>query len=162
MGWTTLNLISTVGAYIIAVAVLLFVLNVILSWTRGPHAGPNPWGGASLEWATTSPPPPYNFAHIPVVESRSPLWDGGGSLPVATGLRVDERETLLTTVIDAIPDLRDPSPRETIWPLIAALATTVLFIGSIFTPWAVVWGAIPVSIALTVWFWPKPREPEAQ
>jgi cytochrome c oxidase subunit 1 len=159
MGWGTLNFLSTVGAFIIAVAVLLFVLNMILSWSRGVHAGPDPWGGPSLEWATTSPPPPYNFAHIPIVSSRSPLWDAQGSLPVASGLKVDERENLLTTVIDAEADLREPSPGPTIWPLIAGLATTVLFIGSIFTPWAIVYGSIPVAIALILWFWPKRKEP---
>ena len=51
--------------------------------------------------------------------------------------------------------MRDPSPTPSIWPLLAALATTGLFIWSIFSPWALVWGAIPVGIALTLWFWPK-------
>ena len=60
-------------------------------------AGPNPWGAPSLEWATSSPPPVYNFAHIPVVESSTPLWDSEGELPVVSGLRVDEKEILLTT-----------------------------------------------------------------
>ncbi|MFD1612476.1 cytochrome c oxidase subunit I [Sphingomonas tabacisoli] len=159
MGWGTLNFVSTVGAFIIAVAVLLFVLNVVLSWSRGVHAGPNPWGGASLEWATTSPPPPYNFAHIPIVSSRTPLWDAEGALPVASGLKVDERETVLTTVIDAEPDIREPAPGPTIWPFVSAIFTTALFIGSIFTPWAIVWGSIPVAIALVFWFWPKAKEP---
>jgi cytochrome c oxidase subunit 1 len=160
MGWMTLNLLSTIGAYIVAIAVLLFVINALKSWVVGEHAGPNPWGAPSLEWATASPPPPYNFAHIPVVESRSPLWDNQGkALPVVTGLRVDERELLLTTEIDAHPDMREPSAMPTLWPLIAALATTVLFVGSIFTPWAVVYGAIPVAAALIIWFWPKSKEP---
>jgi cytochrome c oxidase subunit 1 len=72
---------------------------------------------------------------------------------------VDERETLLTTVIDATPDLREPSPGPTIWPFVSAIFTTILFIGSIFTPWAIVWGSIPVAIALVFWFWPKAKEP---
>jgi cytochrome c oxidase subunit 1 len=97
-----------------------------------------------------------------VVSSRTPLWDEPGALPVITGLRVDDRETLLTTAIDAIPDLREPSPLPTIWPLIAGLATTALFVGSIFTPWAVAWGSIPVAIALIIWFWPKSGEPSEE
>jgi cytochrome c oxidase subunit 1 len=161
MGWDMLNLASTVGAFIIAAGLLVFLLNGLKS-LRGAVAGANPWGGATLEWATSSPPPPYNFAHIPVVSSLTPLWDEKGALPVATGLRVDDRETLLTTVIDAEPDLREASPTPTIWPLLAALATTALFIGSIFTPWAVVWGAIPVAIALIAWFWPKSHEPSEE
>jgi cytochrome c oxidase subunit I len=159
MGWDMLNLVSTVGAFIVALAVLLFVLNVAKSWRAGQPAGRNPWGAATLEWATTSPPQPYNFPHIPVVESRTPLWDQGEKMPVMTGLRVDERETLLTTIIDARADLREPSPEPSIWPLIAALFTTILFVASIFTPWAVVYGAVPVAIALIAWFWPKPGEP---
>lgn len=90
------------------------------------------------------------------------MWDADASLPVVTGLRVDERETLLTTVIDAEPDLREPSPEPTIWPLLAGLSTTAMFIGSIFTPWAVVWGAIPVAIALIIWFWPKSGDPSEE
>src|SRR5205085_7079613 len=106
-------------------------------------APPNPWGAASLEWATSSPPPSYNFAHIPVVESRTPLWDAGGELPVVTGLRVDDKEMLLTTVVAAAPELREPVPEPSLWPLIAAIAVGVLFVSSIFSPWAVVFGAIP-------------------
>jgi cytochrome c oxidase subunit 1 len=156
MGWDVLNLVSTIGAFGIAVAVLLFLANVFTSYWKGAPAGPNPWGGTSLEWATTSPPPPYNFAHVPVVESRTPLWDAdGGPLPVMTGLRVDQRETLSTTLIDAEPDIREASAEPSIWPLLAAIATSVLFVGSVFTPWAVVWGSIPVIIALVAWFWPK-------
>jgi cytochrome c oxidase subunit I+III len=79
------------------------------------------------------------------------------------GLSAEKRELLLTTVIDAMPDLRDLSPVPSYWPIIAAIVLTAGFIGSIFSPWAVVWGAIPVGIALTLWFWPKPgvKEDEA-
>ena len=101
-------------------------------------------------------------AHIPVVESRTPLWDSTGELPVVTGLRVDEKEMLLTTVVAATPDLREPVPAASLWPLIAAMAVGVLFVSSIFSPWAVVFGTIPTAIALAAWFWPKElkRHPE--
>ena len=153
LGWETLNMTSTVGAFVMASGVLVFLGNILASLRRGAIAGDNPWGAASLEWAATSPPRPYNFAHIPAVTSSTPLWEE--SLPVFSGLRVKQRELVLTTVVEAVPDIRDPSPTPTIWPLIAALATTGLFIWSIFSPWALVWGAIPVGIALTAWFWPK-------
>ncbi|HWH18470.1 MAG TPA: cytochrome c oxidase subunit I [Allosphingosinicella sp.] len=163
LGWETTNLISTVGAFVVALAVLLFVLNAVTSLFRGRIAGPNPWDAAGLEWATSSPPPAYNFAHIPLVSSRTPLWDERGHLPVVTGLRVDDRELLLTSVLDARPDVREPSPLPTIWPLLAALATTAMFVSSMFTPWAVVIGSLPVAAALIFWFWPKepglPPEP---
>jgi cytochrome c oxidase subunit I len=156
------NLLSTIGAFVVAAAVGVFVLNGILSLFKGAIAPDNPWDAASLEWATSSPPPVYNFAHIPVVESRTPLWDERGELPVVTGLRVDDKETLLTTVVAAAPDLREPIPEASLWPLISAIATAVLFVASIFSPWAIVVGAVPVAIALTAWFWPKDmkRTPE--
>jgi len=125
----------------------------------GERAEPNPWGAASLEWATPSPPRPYNFPHIPIAESRAPLWDAGEHLPVVHGLRVEERELLLTSVLEAIPDVREPSAEPTPWPLIAAAATTVMFVCSIFSPWAVVFGAVPATIALIAWFWPKSPTP---
>jgi len=158
MGWDMLNLISTIGAFVLALGVLIFVLNIVLSLRGGAIAGDNPWGAASLEWATHSPPRPYNFAHIPAVTSNTPLWEE--TLPCFSGLRVEERELLLTTAVEAEPDIREPSPKPSVWPLVAALATTLLFIWSIFSPWAVVWGSIPAAIALILWFWPKdPAEP---
>src|SRR5206468_12087609 len=143
-------------------AVGLFVINGLISYFRGAIAPPNPWDAASLEWATSSPPAVYNFAHIPVVESRTPLWDTPGELPVVTGLRVDEKEMLLTTVVAATPDLREPIPAASLWPLIAAMAVGVLFVSSIFSPWAVLFGAVPSAIAIAAWFWPKElkRHPE--
>ena len=156
------NLLSTIGAFVVASAVLLFVVNGIVSLYRGAVATANPWGAASLEWATSSPPPVYNFAHIPVVESRTPLWDMVGELPVVTGLRVDDKEMLLTTVVAATPDVREPVPEPSLWPFIASVAVGIFFISSIFSPWAVVFGAIPSAIALIAWFWPKEikRHPE--
>jgi cytochrome c oxidase subunit 1 len=148
-----LNLTSTIGAFILALGVLVFVINILLSLRGGDVAGDNPWGAATLEWATTSPPRPYNFPHIPAVTSGTPLWEE--TLPLFSGLRVKERELVLTTVVEAKPDLRDPSPMPTIWPLLAALGTTLMFIWSIFSPWAVVWGSIPAGIAMILWFWPK-------
>ena len=156
------NLLSTVGAFIVAAAVVLFVVNGLLSLYRGAVAPANPWGAASLEWATSSPPPIYNFAHVPVVDSRTPLWDTPGELPVVTGLRVDDKEMLLTTVVAAAPDVREPVPQASLWPFIASIAIAIFFISSIFSPWAVAVGIIPGGIALIAWFWPKQikREPE--
>jgi len=156
------NLLSTIGAFVVATAVGLFVVNGLYSLYRGAIAPPNPWEASTLEWATTSPPPPYNFAHVPVVDSKTPLWDAEGELPVVTGLRVDEKETLLTTVVAASPDLREPVPAASLWPLILSIAVAVFFISSIFSPWAVLFGSIPCAIAAAAWFWPKElnRNPE--
>ena len=75
MGWDTLNMIETVGAFVMAVGVLLFIINVLKSFRGGALAGNNPWGASSLEWLTSSPPPEYNFVTIPTVVGRDPLWD---------------------------------------------------------------------------------------
>jgi cytochrome c oxidase subunit 1 len=74
-GWDTLNLIVTLGAFIQGVAVLIFVWNLISSYWKGAQAGNDPWDAWTLEWSVSSPPPAYNFATIPSVESRRPLWD---------------------------------------------------------------------------------------
>jgi len=74
-GWMLLNMIVSSGAIFQAVATLLFVYNMVWSYFKGPIAGPDPWDAWTLEWSTTSPPPDYNFAVIPTVESRRPLWD---------------------------------------------------------------------------------------
>jgi len=159
MGWDTLNLISSISAFVFAGSVILFVANMLLSMRGGEQAPDNPWGAPGLEWKAASPPRPYNHAHIPIVLDNTPLWNA--EQPVAYGLRVEDRELVLTTVLDARPDLREPSPEPTAWPLIAALATTVMFISSIFTPWAVAIGSVPIGVALIAWFWPKgPPHPE--
>jgi cytochrome c oxidase subunit 1 len=74
-GWDTFNLMSTVGAIIVGVASLSLAVNILISRKRGAVAGNDPWGGGTLEWSIPSPPPVYNFAHIPRVTSRYPMWD---------------------------------------------------------------------------------------
>jgi cytochrome c oxidase subunit I len=73
--WGLFNLISTIGAYILALSVLVFIWDVVDSLRHGQPAGDNPWGAWSLEWATTSPPPEHNFDLVPPVWGRRPLWD---------------------------------------------------------------------------------------
>jgi len=73
--WATWNLIMTMGAFIQAIAILIFVYNLVRSHFYGELAGNDPWDAWTLEWATTSPPPSYNFAEDPMVRSRRPLWD---------------------------------------------------------------------------------------
>jgi cytochrome c oxidase subunit 1 len=150
-----LNLLSSIGAAIFALSFVLMLWNIFKSLNHGEMAGDNPWDAPSLEWATASPPPPYNFDRIPVVTSRYPLWSDREVLPVASGLALDTREIVLSTVAGGRPDLLTTSPRPSIWPLLAAVAVGATFLGSIFTGWAVVWGAIPIGITLIGWGWPK-------
>ncbi|MBV8426561.1 MAG: cytochrome ubiquinol oxidase subunit I, partial [Hyphomicrobiales bacterium] len=133
----------------------LFFVDAIRSSFSGEPAPENPWNAPTLEWATSSPPPSYNFERIPVVSSSDPLWETPKTLPVATGLRTDRRELLLTSLSEANPQARESSPRDSIWPFLAAIATTVMLISSIFSAWAVVWGSVPIAVTLIAWFWPR-------
>jgi heme/copper-type cytochrome/quinol oxidase subunit 1 len=155
MGWGGMNMFVSLSSVILVAGFALFFFDAIRSAWRGIPAGDNPWDAATLEWATSSPPPSYNFELVPVVQSANPLWDDPEILPVATGMRVERREVIVSTVVDARPEAREASPAPSIWPLLTALATSVMLVWSIFTPWAVVWGAIPVAVGLIGWFWPK-------
>jgi cytochrome c oxidase subunit 1 len=157
-GWPSLNLLASIGGVILTLGVLVFIINFFISRRRGAVAGNNPWNASTLEWATTSPPPSYNFLHIPTVAGRDTLWVQPEDQAVVVGLRTDVRQVLVTKMLDGEPDHIEEFPKASIWPLLAAVATTGLFIGSIFTPWAVVWGSIPVAITLIAWFWPKEKQ----
>lgn len=74
---------------------------------------------------------------------------------MVVGLRADQRDVLVTRVMDAEPDHRKRFPDPTIWPFVAAVAVSVMYVGSIFTPWAVVYGSLPIGAALLAWAWPK-------
>jgi len=144
-----------VGAFILGTGVLVFVLNGLVSLAHGEPAGDDPWGADTLEWSVSSPPPPYNFQHLPMVSGRSPRWLWHDQHPVVTGLRSDRREFLITNLLDAEPDHRQVSPGPTIWPFILALGVGVTFIVGIFTPWGLPIGAVPCAVALIACFWPR-------
>ena len=74
-GWDTWNFIVTIGVVFQGLGILVFLTNLLWSYRRGKVAGNDPWDAWTLEWSTSSPPPPYNFAAIPSVQSRRPLWD---------------------------------------------------------------------------------------
>jgi cytochrome c oxidase subunit I len=107
-GWTELNFLSTIGAFVIAIAVAIFVWNVFIT-LRGPANAPaDPWDAYTLEWATSSPPPPYNFEALPPIRSERPLFDlkhgnvlaHAVALPAGAGqthdeLRIDAPEEFL-------------------------------------------------------------------
>ncbi|PZM08926.1 cytochrome c oxidase subunit I [Rhizobium tubonense] len=155
MPWAGLNLFISLSSLILATGFLLFFIDALRSARSGPIASANPWEASTLEWATSSPPSPYNFIRIPVVSDSEPLWNNPSEIAVASGLRINRRELLITSVVAAMPEARESSPGHSIWPLWAAIATSVVLIWSIYTPWAVVFGSIPVAIALIMWFWPK-------
>ncbi|HVX38711.1 MAG TPA: cytochrome c oxidase subunit I [Gemmatimonadaceae bacterium] len=161
-GWGPLNLTATIGAYIIGLSVIAFLYNVLKSWRGGAIAGANPWRSSGLDWAMPSPPPSYTFLHIPVVRSRHPLWEPTVELPVVTGLRTDRREVLITTAFDARPDCRHQHPTGSIWPLFLALCMGVIFIGSIFSPYFVLWGTGLSAIGCVGWAITSTKSPERE
>ncbi|WP_183756690.1 MULTISPECIES: cytochrome c oxidase subunit I [unclassified Rhizobium] len=153
--WAGLNLFISFSSVVLAAGFFIFFVDMVCSWRMGSLAGPNPWSATTLEWATSSPPPAFNFRRIPVVNSLAPLSADQDLLPVAAGLRVDRRELLVTRVVDAAPEARESSARNSLWPFWTAVATAVMLIWSIFSPWAIIWGAIPIVVTLIGWFWPK-------
>jgi cytochrome c oxidase subunit I+III len=162
LGWGGLNLLASIGAGVMAIALLVYLANIVVNLRHGAAAGNNPWGAATLEWATTSPPPPYNFNPGPTVSGRDPLWHSDSDQPVVVGLKTTVREVLITHVLDAEPDHVYEFPPPSIWPFVSAVTVGIMFIGSIFTPWAVIYGSIPPTIALIFWFWPHKGCPPAE
>jgi cytochrome c oxidase subunit I len=166
LGWDTLNLITTVGSFVFAIGLLLLIVNVLWSRRRGALAGANPWDAPTLEWATSSPPAPYNFAVIPTVGSRHPLWEsrldeGGSSLITEGPTLADEKVTLETSPLDAkVTDVLT-MPEDSLFPLLHALAVTLTFYGLVLRwNWLAIIGGLLV-IGLTMgWLWPSDSELE--
>jgi cytochrome c oxidase subunit 1/cytochrome c oxidase subunit I+III len=164
LGWNTVNLLTTIGSFILALGVLLLLVNIAVSRRRGAPAGSNPWDGPTLEWTTPSPPPPYNFAVIPAAASRHPLWEerlqeGLGHSSIGRGLVLDHgKEVLATTPLDAEPDVILKMPEDSIAPLVTAIVLTGFFAGLLVQWWwlAILCGALTLA-SLIVWLWPEPE-----
>ena len=170
LGWDGLNLVSTVGAALTALGLLVYVTNYGYCSRRGDPAPDDPWGGGTLEWSIASPPPSYNFQVFPEVRSRHPLWDQaredgahGPAWPAEKALKLpdDRRETLSSTVLDARPEARIALPGPTVWPLMLAMAVGVAFAGAIVHVSLVLVGALLSVVALIGWHWPRDEEDSA-
>ena len=162
MGLGPINMLTTVGSFVFAVGVLLFFVNVAKSWRGGLPAADNPWGGSSLEWTTSSPPPPYNFAVIPTIASRHPLWEDqlGESehrSNLGEGLLLDHgKEALATTALDAEPQRILHMPEDTILPFLLAVGLCILFVGLLLLSWSLTTiGGLICAADLVGWFWPR-------
>ena len=86
-GWDFLNLVSTVGAFVIALGVVALLGNLWVSARRREPAGDDPWGGFTLEWATSSPPPEHNFDKLPPIRSERPVYDARMAAAAKAGSR---------------------------------------------------------------------------
>ena len=157
MGWAPANLLATAGAFMIAIGGVTFIANVLRSRRNGPVADSNPWDAPTLEWEASSPPAPYNFAHLPVVSGRHPLWTDRSDRGCVVGMRNDRREILVTTTLDAQPHHRSVLPASSIWPFLTAAGFTIGLVGSVAAfSWYYVASGLGM-IGLIGWFWP--REP---
>ncbi len=161
MGWEQGNALASVGAAIILLGGIVFLLNVVNSRRHGDVAGANPWDAGTLEWAMPSPPPNYNFVHIPVPTSRYPLWTDPRDRIAVTGMNSDRREVLVTSLMDAEPQFKHVLPQSSTWPFVTAVMMTIAFVGSVFDfKWYYI-GMPLVTVGLIGWFWPGPRPEEA-
>jgi cytochrome c oxidase subunit 1/cytochrome c oxidase subunit I+III len=164
LGWDVLNMITSLGSLVLAIGVLLVVINVVVSRVRGRAAGPNPWDAPTLEWSVSSPPPPYNFAIIPTVASRHPLWEdrldeGMGNSVLDEGpVLTRGKEALGVSALDAEPDIILKMPEDTLLPLLLTIALTVGFAGLLFVDWTVAGLAtLAVAALIAAWLWPRRR-----
>ena len=91
LGWSTYNLISTIGSFILGAGILVTIVNVVRSLKVGEIAGPDPWKGNTLEWFVPSPPPVNNFDVIPRVRSVEPMRDIRRQVERQTGVHAEDR-----------------------------------------------------------------------
>jgi cytochrome c oxidase subunit 1 len=150
-GWEGYNLLSSIGAYLLAVATAVFVWNFFRSRKRGRVAGPNPWQAPTLEWSIPSPPPEYNFAKIPHVHSRYPLWDRRAT---------DEDHPNVNLTEGKSPEeMGIVMPYNTIKPLLVAAGIVTMFSGLMWYQPFIYIGAAILVVSLYAWLL-SPMEPE--
>ncbi|HVL99907.1 MAG TPA: cbb3-type cytochrome c oxidase subunit I [Egibacteraceae bacterium] len=165
LGWGPLNLLATIGAFLTAAGVLVFLVNAVVSQRR-PVADPDPWGAGTLEWAGPTLPPSYNFAISPVVRSRYPLWEQESieaddeltrrwTVPLADPLE-DEREILVTSEIDAEPQTVAILPQQSVWPPTVAVTLAVALTGVLADIyWIASLGLVASVAGAVAWAWSR-------
>jgi cytochrome c oxidase subunit I len=149
-GWDFWNLVATLGSFVIAVSIVVFMVNVIRALARGREGGADPWDARTLEWSMPSPPPHYNFAEIPQVKARDDFWHrkysedrSGRAVPVVAGAAdVSEEE-------DEHLDIHMPDPSY--FPLLAAAGLPLIGYGLIYHWSVAVVGALVSVLGLFGW-----------
>ncbi len=148
MGWNLWNQMSTVGAFLIALSVLVFLLNFFRSLRHGEESGPDPWDARTLEWSIPSPPPEYNFKEIPTVSSRDAFWhqkyredETGRIVPVLAGGALEGESPEDEAEGEHGHGIHMPSPSY--MPLIAASGFPVIAVGLMYD-----YALVPVGFAL--------------
>ena len=160
-GWTAANLVTTGGAYLFAIGVIVGVFNFFWSRKRGEPAGPNPWNASTLEWSSSSPPPKYGVERIPTVTSRNPLWDDHDEEADPDDDRILDRgeETLATSTLDAVDGFVAKMPEHSLYPLITSLLLMGIFLALVFKAlWVALAFAIATVLSIGGWMWPNKEE----
>ena len=161
LGWEWLNLASSIGSFILTIGFAAFFLDMIVRVRAGRPSERNPWQAGSLEWSLDHPPAAYNFAALPELDSRNPIWDqadldrqireGEGYLPAPRKLR---QETLGVHPISGKPDQILILPGPSYMPLITASLLGVFFVGFLFSYyWLSAAGAVAALAAALRWAW---------
>jgi cytochrome c oxidase subunit I len=175
LGFTEMNLLITLGSFILSFGTLIFTYNLFTAWRSGRIAGPNPWGAATLEWSIPSPPRVYNFREIPVVRSRMPLWEGDPTkeegIPHGVYEESSDEVTLAGVHVGEVefPDAESKMspvelgihlPPPSIWPPILAGGITLFFAGFLLhrvdLPTLVQWSPSLLAVGIiivSVYFW---------
>ena len=168
LGWGPWMLLATVGAYVLAVGLVLVVVGVVHALRRGPAAPDDPWGGDTLEWATSSPPRPYNFAVIPEVHSLHPMWDERSlasmrAAGAADRVLADGRRTARTSELDGRYEDPVEMPEDSALPLLAAIGLLVVVVGLLLGWYGVAAaGALLTAGTLARWLWPPAPAQQAE
>jgi cytochrome c oxidase subunit I+III len=167
------NLISSIGAFVLGLGVLIFLVNFVWSivLAHGREAGVNPWGAGTLDFATESPPPDEGYRVVPIVHSREPLWDQSSldqgdaeTVRLVHALEhspTDYRATLITSLAEGIPQGVVRIASASRLPLVAAFGLSVIFAGELVSIHAVaIIGLVLMVGAIWLWLWPPPVERE--
>jgi len=149
MGWDLWNLISTVGAFIMGVGILIFVVNIIYSYKRGKESGNDPWDGRTIEWSISSPPPEYNFEKIPLIQSVDAYWElkrhGTPIMPAGNEDPEEEKDIHL--------------PQPSYWPMVVSIGIMLAAYGMIFGLPISIFGVIVGFVGVYAWSLEPVNEP---
>jgi len=143
-GWDFWNLISTIGVFLLAAAMIIFIYNIVSSWINGEKAPADPWDARTLEWSIPSPPPEYNFAVIPTVEHRDDWWE--------------KKMQNKTSEEISSGDIHLPQPSY--WPFVVSIGLLIAAFGLIYNIPVAILGTAITMIGVYAWSFEPVNDPD--